>query len=111
MYGKRGFITARVNPVPAFDDDKRLVSYRITVIEGAQYRMGNVSFTGLSDGDAASLKQKWKLEVGQVYDAGYAQEFSDKVLSNVKGQWKNIEFLMRPDTSRLTVDVVFSFKR
>lgn len=110
-YGKRGFITVRVNPVAAFDDDKRLVSYRITVSEGAQYRMGNVSFTGLSDGDAGSLKQKWKLEAGQVYDANYPQEFSDKVLSNLKGQWKTIEFLMRPDSARLTVDVVFSFKR
>ena len=110
-YGKRGFITARLSPTAAFDDAKQVVAYRITVSEGAQYRMGNVSFTGLSDGEAASIKQKWKLEAGQVYDATYPAEFSEKALSNMTGKWKNIEFVMRPDKERLTVDVIFSFKR
>lgn len=110
-YARRGFIRARLTSTSAFDDAKQVVAYRITVGEGSQYRMGNVSFEGVPEGEAASLKRKWKLEAGQVFDAFYPAEFSDKTLSVPKGRWKNIAFRTRPDNARLTVDVIFSFKR
>ena len=111
-YGKKGFIVARLLPAPAFDDAGRRVTYRIKVNEGAQFRMGNLIITGLSEGDARRLKEKWKLQPGDVYDASYLNEFLKKVMREDRSAFgsKKMTTSLKPDRQKLTVDVSLDFK-
>jgi outer membrane protein assembly factor BamA len=74
-YGKQGHILAHLNSEPQFDDSTRQVSFKISVSEGPQFHMGAVEFRGVSEADAAALKERWKLKTGEVYDTSYVDRF------------------------------------
>lgn len=74
-YGKHGHIQAHLTSEPQFDDASQRVTFNIVVNEGPQYRMGTVEFKGVSEADAASLKEKWRLRAGEVYDQSYTDRF------------------------------------
>lgn len=74
-YGKHGHIQALMNHTSEFDDAAQKVTFKLTVNEGPQYRMGTVEFKGFSVDDAAALGKKWALKSGEVYDQTYAGEF------------------------------------
>src|SRR5262245_28243432 len=56
VYGKKGHLKARFRTEPVFDDARQTVTYQATVIEGPQYRMGQVMITGLPEDEAARVK-------------------------------------------------------
>jgi len=74
-YGKHGYIQAHLNSAPEFDDAARQVTFKFTVTEGPQFRMGSVEFKGVSEADAAALTERWKLKTGEVYDTSYLDRF------------------------------------
>ncbi|HEY8205446.1 MAG TPA: POTRA domain-containing protein [Pyrinomonadaceae bacterium] len=74
-YGKHGYIQAHLNSAPEFDDAGQRVTFKIAVSEGPQYRMGTVEFRGVSEADAAALKERWKLKSGEIYDESYTNRF------------------------------------
>ena len=74
-YGREGYIEARVNPVPEFNDNARTVGYKIEVREGPQYRMGALFFKGLSERDAKALRDAWRLKRGDIFNQGYLEDF------------------------------------
>jgi outer membrane protein insertion porin family len=74
-YGRQGYLNARVRPTPEFNDSAQKVTYKIDVSEGPQYRMGSLTFKGLTERDAKALRDAWKLRRGEVFDQGYLDEF------------------------------------
>jgi len=74
-YGKSGHIQAHMNPTPEFDDAAPNVTFKITVNEGPQYRMGTVEFKGFSAEDSVTLGKKWALKSGEIYDQTYVGQF------------------------------------
>lgn len=74
-YGRHGYLDVRVRPAPEFDDSAKRVTYKIEVLEGPQYRMGNLFFKGLTERDAKALRDAWRLRRGEVFDEGYIEEF------------------------------------
>jgi len=123
LYGKKGFLTARLANEPVFDDAIKRVAYRISVTEGPQYRMGTLTITGLSESEANRLKEKWKLRQGEIFDASYLEEFGKKgireYLENAFREGRiqpgsrpsNIQSSIKPNKQTLIVDVVFEFKK
>lgn len=110
-YGKKGFITARLNVTPSFDDASRHVVYRFTINEGPQYRMGEINVAGMPEGEVEKLKKKWKLQQGEIYNAAYAGEFmKTTVRDNKVGNFTLKSVSIKPDPQKLTVDVFFGFK-
>ena len=113
-YGRVGYLDAKIKPQPVFDEAKTLVSYRVTIEEGLQYRMGELAITGLSLAAERKLTEVWKLPKGQVFDSGYFQEFFEKVIAQTfedtpvrieqKGFW------LRKNEQAKTVDVLIDFK-
>ena len=69
-YGRQGYLDVRVRPAPEFDDSAQKVTYKIEVREGPQYRMGSLSFKGLTERDAKALRDAWRLRRGEVFDQG-----------------------------------------
>lgn len=113
-YGKRGYLALRLKPEPNFDDANRRVSFRVSVTEGPQFRMGTLNISGLPEADAERLKYKWKLQTGEVYDASHLKEFMTKarpeITSALSAGRKEIKTEEKPDKQRLTVDVFITFK-
>jgi hypothetical protein len=118
-YGPKGYIGASVRADPQFDDSARQVSYRFSVTEGPQYHMGNLVIKGFSDSLGNYLRGKWELKAGEVYDAGYAENFFHKEFQDVarkvvaermeqgKPAPKKTNTLTRANVETLTVDVTF----
>jgi outer membrane protein insertion porin family len=110
-YGKQGYIIARLKPELTFDDPGRRVTYLIKVNEGPQFHMGNLSITGLNEGDTKRLQEQWKMKPGDVYDDSYLRDFVKKVV--IEGRMdggKKISFGDKPNRQNLTVDVTIEFK-
>ena len=78
LYGRKGYLTARLRGEPVFDDENRRVSYRVAVTEGPRYTMGTLFIKGIPEADADYLKERWKLKQGAVYDNTYMKEFVEK---------------------------------
>ncbi len=74
-YGRQGYIEARLQVRPEFNDSSQRVTYRIAVDEGPQYRMGTLTYKGLSERDARALRNAWRLKRGEVFDQGYLDDF------------------------------------
>jgi outer membrane protein assembly factor BamA len=74
-YLSRGYIEVALNPHPILDDTGRLASYDFSVDEGAQYRMGQVHFSGVSDAASQKLTKNWKLKPGDIFDAVWVDDY------------------------------------
>jgi outer membrane protein assembly factor BamA len=75
LYGSRGYIVAAMKVDAEFDNAAGTVAYLLKVNEGALFRMGELEFRGLDNNLTARLRAAWKLHPGDVYDAGYLQQF------------------------------------
>ena len=118
-YGRRGFLTPKIESTPEFDDAASLVSYRFKIDEGPRYFMGDLIVTGLSPADATELKSKWTLGNNAVFDESYVDQFRQGPLRefvrammqrSTRGTRANVEVEQRPNAQRLTVDVAIVFK-
>ena len=119
--GKRGHIQAQMKPTPEFDDAGSKVTFKITVNEGPQYRMGTVEFKGFSPDEAAALSKKWNLKSGEVYDQSYGAQFirtgAGEILSRIakdrQAQGKpfpNLNTQEKPDRQALVVNLIIELK-
>lgn len=117
-YGRKGYLTVKITPTPVFDDENRSVSYRMNVVEGAQYRMGQLTINGLSERDANNLRGRWSLLHGEVYDEGYLREFMDKTVGEfarfIASEGRSLgdvklEPELKADREKQTVDVTLNF--
>jgi outer membrane protein assembly factor BamA len=74
-YRHLGYMQQRSTMTPRLDDATRRLVLEVTVEEGSQFRLGEVTMTGLSDQDADALRKKWTLKAGEIYDDAYIQQF------------------------------------
>lgn len=118
-YARKGYLSAEVRAKQEFDDDARTVAYHFQVREGAQYTMGELTVTGLSEADANNLRGRWHLLHGDPYDESYLDEFGKKVMPEfIKDSVRaghplspfKIESKATPDHEKHTVDVTLNFK-
>jgi outer membrane protein assembly factor BamA len=115
VYLKQGYLGLKIKPEPVFDDATNRVTYRISLEEGPQYRMGTLTISGLSESEIKRLNARWKLKLGDVYDGTYLKEFLKKDLRDelrASGSTpKKIDTSVQADREKLTVDVVIAFKK
>ncbi len=78
--GTKGLIEATLGPKMQLDDATGQVEYSVSVVEGKQFRMGNLVIAAGNNETADKLRSKWKLKPGDVYDTGYFEEFSRSVV-------------------------------
>lgn len=116
-YGRKGFIFARINRAPEFNEQDQTVVFRMDVVEGPQFRMGRLIARGFSDAETNQLNARWALKSGDVFDQGYSAEFSQKQMGEIlrgnflerRSQGKpapNVKWESKIDRQALTVDVV-----
>ena len=77
LYRGRGYMAAQVKPAATIDDENSTVHYDLDVVEGDQYKMGELEIVGLDTGAKAHLEDAWTLHEGEPYNADYAKKFLD----------------------------------
>ena len=111
LYATRGYLSARAEPTPSFDDASRTVKYQIAVSEGDQYHMGQLIVIGIDAAHVDMLKHDWKLRRGDPFDQSYWKYFLTTNAKDLpagadksKKIWKN-----QVDHDSRTVDVTLTF--
>jgi outer membrane protein insertion porin family len=116
-YGKRGYLDAKLDPQPDFDDTAHRVSYHVNIVEGPQYRMGEMVVTGLSLDAEKQLRRNWQLATGQVFDNAYFENLIGvlakprrEIFGELPIHYTQFGHFLRPNSDRHTVDVLLDFK-
>jgi len=115
-YARRGYINATVAESVVREDNRR-ASYEFTIREGRQYRMGALTIAGLATADTRTLKSKWSLAGGAIYDDSYLDQYRNTVIrpfvtsrAQRTGAPLKFEINTKPDTQKQTVDVIITFR-
>jgi outer membrane protein assembly factor BamA len=74
-YRHLGYMQQRSTMTPKPDDATRRLVLDVTVEEGPQFRLGELTITGMGDQDADALRKKWTLKAGDIYDDSFIQQF------------------------------------
>ena len=109
LYHTKGFMTAQIRALPAFDEEKGTASYDVKVNEGDVYHMGDLDVRGLDDRTASKVDYLWELRGGSVYDASYFKRFLPQLKDVIKlGDWE-IRLYESVNAKDHTVDVTLHF--
>ena len=112
LYRSRGYMKVQIKPDAQCDDEKSTVHYDLNVVEGDQYKMGELEIAGLDTQAKARMQEAWTLREGQPYNADYPKKFLDDTRQLVpRGvQWA-ISIHESLDAKDKTVDVEIRFKQ
>ena len=116
-YTRHGYLNVKLNPQPQFDDAAHQVSYRVGIVEGPQYRMGEIVVTGLSVDAEKRLRRVWLIAPGQVFDNGYYENLvkdlskpTPDIFGEMPIHYTQFGHFLRPNEDQHTVDVLMDFK-
>lgn len=116
-YAHNGYINAHVEAQPQFDDAAATVSYRVTITEGQQYRMGGLVLTGLSPTAEGVLRAVWQLAPGKIFDGAYVDSMfvklekpSSEIFGALPLHYEKLGHFLRVDETSHTVDVLIDFQ-
>lgn len=116
-YAHRGYINAKVEAVPQFDNARRTVAYNVKITEGPEYRMGELVVTGLSLDAERSVRNAWRLPPGQVFDKTYVDSMLAKlekptvaIFGDLPVHYEKMGRWLRPDTQKHVMDVLIDFQ-
>jgi len=113
-YAKRGYLEAKIDPAANYNDSEGRVSFSAQVLEGIQYRMGQLVLTGLSLTAERQLLAHWKIARGDIFDNSYFEEFLNggayKIFKDTPIHFQRIEHLLRTNPQTKTVDVLLNFQ-
>jgi outer membrane protein insertion porin family len=116
-YGHRGYLDAKIAPVPKFDDTSGTVRYDVTIVEGPQYRMGELVITGLSLDAERRLRNAWRLAPGQVFDKTFLDSTLSKlekptvaIFGDLPVHYGQMGHLLRTDPQSHVIDVLIDFR-
>lgn len=116
-FGHHGYLDAKVDPVPSFDESAHTVSYSVTIHEGPQYRFGKMVLTGLSPAAEKKLLAAWPIPQGEIFDKTRYEEVltklqlhQEQIFGELPLHYETVGHWLQPDASTGTVDVLLDFK-
>jgi len=116
-YAHRGYLEAKLDPVPSYDDQTHTVSYAVSIQEGPQYRFGKMILTGISPAAERKLHAAWPIATGELFDKAKFEELlaklqthQEQVFGELPVHYDNVGHWLQTDPSKGTVDVLLDFK-
>src|ERR1700756_2114750 len=116
-YGRRGYMQAKVEPMPTYDDNAHTVAYHVRVDEGKPFHFGSMTITGLSVNAEKHLRDAWPIPQGQLFDKAKYEEFltklqahSTEIFKDLPIHYDEVGHWLQPDEAKGTVDVLLDFK-
>jgi outer membrane protein assembly factor BamA len=116
-YAHRGYLDAKADPQPAYDDAERTVSYQVGITEGIQYRYGEMVITGVSVADEKKIRAAWNVPTGAVFDRTSFEQLllrldnrSKEIFGDLPVHYEQVGHWLRTNPDTRTVDVLLDFK-
>jgi len=116
-YAHRGYLEAKLDLVPAYDEQAHTVSYSVHIQEGPQYRFGKMVLTGISPAAERKLLAAWPFAAGEIFDKAKFEELLAKlqthqglVFGELPVHYDSVGHWLQTDASKGTVDVLLDFK-
>jgi outer membrane protein assembly factor BamA len=116
-YAHRGYLEAKLNPSPAYDDQSHTVSYSVSIQEGPQYHFGKMVLTGISPAAERKLRAAWPFAAGEIFDKAKFEELLAKlqthqgqVFGELPVHYENVGHWLQTEAAKSTVDVLLDFK-
>jgi outer membrane protein insertion porin family len=104
LYGTKGYLLAQIQAQPIMDDGNATVAYRLNVLEGDQFRMGDLLIDGIDTKSAGELEAQWQIKKGDVYDSSYLNKFFQITYHDV-GLSRSYSVVPKQDIDRQTKTV------
>jgi outer membrane protein assembly factor BamA len=112
-YGRLGYLSLTLKPAPVFADEQRRVSFQMTVAEGPQYRFGQVTVTGLPEAEAKRVRDRWKMQAGEIFNSDYPDSFVERLVKDgvvrPGSGVRNVGYHVKPDRQKAVADVEVQF--
>jgi outer membrane protein insertion porin family len=112
-----GYLDAKLNPAPSYDEAAYTISYAVTVQEGIQYRFGKMMLTGLSVAGERKLQAAWPIAPGEIFDKIKYEELLTKlqlhqaqVFGELPLHYDTVGHWLQTDPATGKVDVLLDFK-
>jgi len=116
-YARRGYLDAKIDPAPAFDDLAHTISYSVRIQEGLQYRFGKMVLTGISPAAERKLRAAWPFAADEIFDKAKFEELlaklqtrQEQVFGELPVHYENVGHWLQTDAGKATVDVLLDFK-
>jgi outer membrane protein assembly factor BamA len=116
-FAHHGFIDAKLEPVPTFDESTDTVSYSVKIGEGHPYRFGKMVLTGLSPAAERKLHAAWPIAQGEIFDKAKYEEVltklqlhQEQIFGELPLHYQTVGHWLQPDAASGTVDVLLDFK-
>jgi len=109
-YAQRGYARFTLTPEARFDDEKHLVYLNMTVFEGNVYHVGKISLSGPDRSLVESLRSRFPLRSGDVFDSALLDTFyrdNDELLPGKCAECTITSF----DDKNGTVDIAIDLSR
>jgi outer membrane protein assembly factor BamA len=116
-YAHVGYLDAKIDPVPSFDDQAHTLSYKVRIEEGKSYKFDALTITGLSPTAEKRLRDAWTIPQGELFDKTIFEEFLTKletkpadIFHNLPVHYENVGHWIQPDEANHTVNILLDFK-
>ncbi len=116
-YAHRGYLEAKIDPAPAYDDRAHTVSYSVRIQEGSQFHFGKMVLTGISPAAERKLLAAWPVAAGEVFDKAKFEELlaklqtrQEQVFGELPVHYESVGHWLQTDAGKSTVDVLLDFK-
>ncbi|MGH9677038.1 MAG: POTRA domain-containing protein, partial [Candidatus Acidiferrum sp.] len=116
-YGHRGFLEARIDPQPSYDEQAHTVSYSAKVQEGPQFHFREFVFTGISLNGERRIRETWPIPPGEIFDKSQFEEYlitlqshAARIFGDLPIHYDSVGHWLRTDAAKGTVDVLLDFK-
>jgi outer membrane protein assembly factor BamA len=101
-YSALGYLEAKVEPIPTFNDLAQTADFVVNIAQGPQYRMGALRLEGFSDAAADKIRHRWALHEGAVFAGSYPADFVAAMGGSAS--YTDFDIVRHPDSA--TADVV-----
>lgn len=116
-YGQRGYLEAKVNATPSYDDFAHTISYKVNIQEGALFRMGAFVLTGISPTGEQRIYASFPVKEGEIFDKARYEEYllalqkhSKEIFGDLPIHYDTVGHWLRTDDAKSIVDVLLDFK-
>ena len=114
IYSRRGYLDAKVDAVPSFDETSKRVTYTVSVDEGPQYHMGQLILTGLSMDGERRIRAAWTIAAGAIFDKTTYENFVDtgvkRAFVGSPFRYEKIGRFLQENPQSAKVDVLLDFQ-
>jgi len=116
-YGQRGYLEAKVTPMPVFDDTAHTIVYQVAIVEGQQFRYGSMTISGMSLAGERLIQQAWTMKTGDLFDNKVFENFlfrleshRETIFGELPVHYDSVGHFLQTDADKGTVEVLLDFK-